>query len=226
MRALPHAATLQYGFICSKQTLAVYLMFVDDSGSTRPHRAGARERGTVHVLGSMIVHEHDLHNARLAINDAKRDLFAGSDPGGWELHAYDVWNNRGDFSGEDRSRNLAKKKEVFSRAVEGIVRSGATLASVVVWKSRLPGGLGSTRIRALAWRLLVERFEAYLGAGGGVDLGTVISDESNPATEGDQEGAPGTGGEDRAPQERAQPGRRVRGLQGFAQRAAHTGRRI
>ena len=161
----------------------MYLMFVDDSGSTRPHRAGARERGTVHVLGGMIVHEHDLHNARLAINDAKRDLFAGSDPGGWELHAYDAWNNRGDFSGEDRSLNLAKKKEVFSRAVEGIVRSGATLASVVVWKSRLPGGLGSTRIRALAWRLLVERFEAYLGAGGGVDLGTVISDESNPATE-------------------------------------------
>ena len=158
-------------------------MFVDDSGSTQPHRAGARERGTVHVLGGMIVHERDLHSARLAINDAKRDLFAGSDPESWELHAYDVWNNRGDFSGEDRSLNLAKKKEVFSRAVEGIVKSGATLASVVIWKNRLPGGLGSTRIRALAWRLLAKRFEAHLGAGGGVDLGMVISDESNRTTE-------------------------------------------
>ena len=160
----------------------MYFMFVDDSGSTRPHRAGARG-GIVHILSGLIVHERDLYGARESINDAKRSLFAGFDPENWELHAYDVWNNKGDFSGESRSLNLEKKKEVFTRAVEGIAESGATLASVVIWKNMLPAGMGSLRIRALAWRLLVERFEAYLAAKGRGDLGIVISDASNRTTE-------------------------------------------
>ena len=158
-------------------------MFVDDSGDTRPRRAGTRRGGSVHILSGMIVHERDLHGARTAIHSAKRDLFARSSPESWELHAYDVWNNRGGFSGTDRSLNLAKKIEVFSRAVEGIAQSGATLANVVIWKDQLPAGLNSLRIRALSWRLLVERFEAYLDIKGGKDLGMVISDASNRTTE-------------------------------------------
>ena len=157
-------------------------MFVDDSGSTRPHRAGARGI-SVHILSGLIVHERDLHGARESINDVKRDLFAGFDPERWELHAYDMWNNKGDFSGKDRTLNLEKKKEAFSRAVEGIAKSGATLVSVAIWKDRLPAGQGSPRIRALSCRLLVERFEAYLGAKGGRDLGMVVSDASTRTVE-------------------------------------------
>ena len=164
-------------------------MFVDDSGSTRPYRAGSRGGGNVHILSGMIVHERDLRGAQEAMDEAKRDLFAGSDPESWELHAYDVWNNGGDFSGDDRSLNLARKMEVFSRAVEGIAGSGATLVSIVVWKDRLPDGLSSLRIRALSWRLLVERFEAYLAARGGEDLGIVVSDASNHTTEAEIKGA-------------------------------------
>ena len=166
----------------------VYLMFVDDSGSIRPCRACARG-GAVHILSGLIVHERDLHDARNAINDAKRRLFAGSDHEGWEIHAYDIWNNKGDFSGADRSLNPEKKKEVFSSVVKGIEKSGATLASVVIWKNRLPAGHGSLHIRALSWRLLAERFEAYLAASGGEDLGMVISDASNRTTEAEIERA-------------------------------------
>ena len=161
----------------------MYFAFVDDSGSARPYRAGARGGGSVHILSALIVHERDLRGARDAIDRAKRDLFAESDPWSWEMHAYNVWNNKGDFSGDDRSLNLERKKDVFSRSVEGIADSGATLVNVVVWKSRLPGGLTGPRIRALSWRLLVERFEAYLAARGGGDLGMVVSDASNRATE-------------------------------------------
>ena len=157
-------------------------MFVDDSGDTRPYRAGQRG-GSVHILSGLIVHERGLRGARESIGNAKRGLFAGSDPESWELHAYDVWNGKGDFLEEDRSLNLEKKKEVFSRAVEGIAKSGVVVISVVIWKNRLPAGMGSQRIRALAWRLLVERFEAYLGAKGGGDLGIVISDASTRTAE-------------------------------------------
>ena len=160
----------------------MYLMFVDDSGDTRPHRASAR-RGSVHILSGLIVHERDLHGARVSVNGAKREIFAGLDPERWELHAYDIWNGKGDFSGENRSLNLEKKKAAFSSAVRGITESGATLTSVVIWKNLLPAGQGSLRIRALVWRLLVERFEAYLEAKGGKDLGMVVSDASTRTAE-------------------------------------------
>ena len=161
----------------------VYLAFVDDSGSTRPYRAGTRGSGRVHILSSLIVHERDLCGARAAINDAKRDLFAVSDPESLELHTYDIWNSSGDFSGDARSLNLERKNEVLSRAVGGIAESGGTLVSVVVWKDRLPDGLTSSRIRTISWRLLVERFEAYLATQGGGDLGMIFSDASNRTTE-------------------------------------------
>ena len=95
-------------------------MFVDDSGDTRPYRAGQRG-GTVHILSGLIVHERDLQGARESINDAKRGLFAGSGPESWELHAYDVWNGKGDFSGENHGLNLKKRKRCFqerSRALQ------------------------------------------------------------------------------------------------------------
>ena len=156
-------------------------MFVDDSGNTRPHRASARGVG-VHVLSGMIVHERGLHGARAAINATKRRLFAGPDPERVELHAYDVWNGRGEFSGA-QSLNFEKKKEVFSTTVDAIAGSVATLISVVIWKNRLPSGMDGPRIRALSWGLLAERFEAYLNDAGGGDLGLVISDQSTRTNE-------------------------------------------
>lgn len=160
----------------------MYLMFVDDSGNTRPHRAGSK--GTsVHVLCGMIVHERLLHGARAAIGSAKRDAFPELDPDSWELHAYDVWNNRGKFAGEHNGLNLEKKAEVFSKAVGAIAASGAALAGVAVWKNRLRGGPDGPRIRTLSWRLLAERFEAYLDSRGGDNLGLIVSDASNGANE-------------------------------------------
>ena len=35
----------------------MYAMFVDDSGSTRPHRAAASGI-SVHILSGLVVHEH------------------------------------------------------------------------------------------------------------------------------------------------------------------------
>ena len=157
-------------------------MFVDDSGNTRPHRAGSGGI-SVHILAGLVVHESGMDAARDAINDAKRNLFAGSDPGEWELHAYDVWNNRGAFSGAGHALGLEKKREVFSRTVEAIAGSGASLLCVVVWKNRLQGGLDGPHIRTLAWRLLGERFEAHLGDRGGTDRGIVFSDASNSGNE-------------------------------------------
>lgn len=160
----------------------MHLMFVDDSGNTRPHRAGSS--GTsVHVLCGVIVHERLLHDARAAIGSAKRNVFPESDPGSWELHAYDMWNNRGKFAEKDHSLNLEKKRKVFSRAVEAIAGSGATLVGVAIWKNRLRGGSDGPCIRALSWRLLAERFEAYLDSKGGGDLGLIVSDASNGVSE-------------------------------------------
>lgn len=137
----------------------------------------------MHVLCGMIVHERLLHGARAAIGSAKRDAFPELDPGSWELHAYDVWNNRGKFAGDDHGLNLEKKRKVFSKAVEAITTSGAALVGVVVWKNRLRGGPDGSRIRTLSWGLLAERFEAYLDSKGGENLGLIVSDASNDAGE-------------------------------------------
>lgn len=160
----------------------VYAMFVDDSGNTRPHRAGAGGV-SVHILSGLVVHEYGIGGARDAIDDAKRDIFAGSNPRGKELHAYDMWNNRGHFSGAGRGLDLGKKKEAFSRTVGAIAGSGASLASVVVWKNLLHGGFDGPRTRTLAWRLLAERFEAYLAHRGGRDLDLIVSDSSGGQNE-------------------------------------------
>ena len=157
-------------------------MFVDDSGNTRPHRRGSGG-ASVHVLCGMIVHECFLHSARLTIDNAKRGVFPGLDPGDWELHAYDVWNNRGEFSGEGHGLNLEKKQKVFSKAVGAIAASGAALVGVAVWKNRLRGGPDGPRIRTISWGLLAERFEAYLRSKGGGNLGLIISDASNGSNE-------------------------------------------
>ena len=157
-------------------------MLVDDSGNTRPHRAGAGGV-SVHMLSGLVVHEYGIGGARDAIDDAKRDIFAGSNPRGKELHAYDMWNNRGHFSGAGRGLDLGKKKEAFSRTVGAIAGSGASLASVVVWKNLLHGGFDGPRTRTLAWRLLAERFEAYLAHRGGRDLGLIVSDSSGGPNE-------------------------------------------
>lgn len=160
----------------------MYLMFVDDSGNTRPHRAGSSGI-SIHVLCGIIVHESALHGARARINEVKQAVFAGADPDGWELHAYDVWNNRGNFAGAGHNLNLAKKRNVFSKTVGAITASDVALAGVVVWKNRLPASFESPRIRALSWGLLTERFEAYLDSRGGRNMGLVISDASNSANE-------------------------------------------
>ena len=57
-----------------------------------------------------------------------------------------------------------RKREIFSRMVEAIVGSGASLLSVVVWKNRLQGGLDGPCTRALARRLPEERFRRTWGA--------------------------------------------------------------
>ena len=131
-------------------------MFVDDSGKTRPHRAGSGGI-SVHILAGPVVHESGIDAAGDEIDDAKRAIFAGSDPVKWELHAYDVWNNRAHSLARSMPSAL-RKREIFSRMVEAIVGSGASLLSVVVWKNRLQGGLDGPCTRALARRLPEERF--------------------------------------------------------------------
>ncbi len=160
----------------------MYAMFVDDSGNTHPHRTGAGGV-SVHIQSGLVVHEYGIGGARDAIDDAKRDIFAGSNPRGKELHAYDMWNNRGHFSGAGRGLDLGKKKEAFSRTAGATAGSGASLASVVVWKNPLHGGFDGPRTRTLAWRLLAERFEAYLAHWGGRDLGLIVSDSSGGPNE-------------------------------------------
>ena len=160
----------------------MYAMFVDDSGNTRPHRAGSRGI-SVHILSGLVVHEYDMDDARDAIDDVKRGLFPGSDPHKKELHAYDVWNNRGDFSGAGHALDLVKKKEVFSKTVGAVAASGASLINVIIWKNLLSGDFDGPRIRETAWNLMTERFEAYLDDRGGRDLGLIISDASGGANE-------------------------------------------
>lgn len=177
------AKTLAGGHACyilPKFGRLVYYMFVDESGSPLIPRVGARS-GDIFLQCGLIVHAANVHEARAAVDRAKRELFGDKDPMKWELHAYEIWRGRGRFSKDLRITDTDEKLKVFARSVRAIQESKAVLVSVIIRKDRLTSG--HRDLLKLSWMMITERFEQYLANHGDGEHGVIIADASGRGTE-------------------------------------------
>ncbi len=92
----------------------------------------------------------------------KKDMFPELDPAGWELHAYDVWNNCNFFAEEKLKLDFVKKQEIFSKVVDFVCESKLVLIGVVMLKDRIKDAYANPEVMEWSWSLMTECFERFL----------------------------------------------------------------
>ena len=139
----------------------MFFLYVDGSGNTRIRRRV--ENNGFYVLGGVIVHESDWKNIESKITKLKQDVFPNLEPSSWELHAYDIWNNRKFFANPDLNLNLDKKNDIFSKLVELANKSPEiTLINIIVLKDKLKDKYSTPKAKEYSWKIMIERFEYFL----------------------------------------------------------------
>ena len=98
--------------------------------------------------------------------------------GNWEAHAYDIWNNRGQFADRESRLTVQQKRELFSRMVDAIASLRLDIIPVVV--NKLSHGRQGARRRPLAvgWSAMFNRFERMLDSAR-EESGLILSDAGN-----------------------------------------------
>lgn len=172
------------GFYPPGPPCVVYLLYADGSGNTGINRR-RRDNG-LYVLSGVIIHEDCLGAAERMVEEAKKELFPGAEPP--ELHAHDIWNGAGPFADGRLGVNLAKKREIFSRAADLVCVPGVTLISAVVDKDRMADLYGAPDPTEYSWTLVMERFEHFLKSRPGEDRGRIIMDSSREGSESEIRG--------------------------------------
>lgn len=169
-------------FILSHEAQLVFFLYVDDSGQAGISRS-RRDNG-LYVLGGAIVHETRWKGIEADLTNIKKKFFPMMDPEEWELHAHDMWHNRGIFSDEKLGINYDQKQRIFSEVLEIARLSDATLIGVVIYKDNLKDRYAVPRPMAHAWTLLVDQFENFLKRHSpGTNAGMLCIDASDKGTE-------------------------------------------
>ena len=153
------------------------LLFVDDSGRPTPWRA-AGDSG-LYILAGVAVDDTSLPSVSRAAVDARAAAGAPMGPENWEAHAYDVWNNRGQFAGRENMLTAQQKREIFSRMVDAIASLRLDIIPVVV-VDKVSHGRPGARRRPLAvgWSAMFSRFERMLDSAG-EEPGPILADAGN-----------------------------------------------
>lgn len=151
-------------------------MFVDDSGRPTSRRA-AGDSG-LYILAGVAVDDRSLPSVSQAAVDAKAAAGAQMSLGNWEAHAYDIWNNRGQFADRENRLTVQQKREIFSRMVDAIASLRLDIIPVVV--NKLGHGRQGARRRPLAvgWSAMFNRFERMLDSAR-EESGLILSDAGN-----------------------------------------------
>ena len=152
------------------------LLFVDDSGRPTPWRA-AGDSG-LYILAGVAVDDTSLPSVSRAAVDARAAAGAPMGPENWEAHAYDVWNNRGQFAGRENMLTAQQKREIFSRMVDAIASLRLDIIPVVV--DKVSHGRPGARRRPLAvgWSAMFSRFERMLDSAR-EESGLILADAGN-----------------------------------------------
>ena len=137
----------------------MYFLYVDGSGQTTI-KCKRRNNG-LYVLSGVIVHERNWKIVEENLAAVKQDIFPASREG-WELHAQEIWNNRGFFADEKLNLNLAKKQEIFSKVLDFICNSEITLLNVIIFKDRMKEQYTTPKTMEYSWTFIVESFEHFL----------------------------------------------------------------
>lgn len=156
------------------------LLFVDDSGNPR----GKRSVGDIglYILAGLAVDDRDLPSIIKAASDAKAAMYARMGLEELEVHTYDIWNNKGQFSSKENMLSMQQKQEMVSSMVDVVVRSRLDIIPVVIdrmWHERQRAG---HRPLVVSWSTMLRRFEHILDLGGG-ECGLILADAGRAGDE-------------------------------------------
>lgn len=158
----------------------VRLLFVDDSGNPRGKRAGG-DVG-LYILAGVAVDDRDLPSVAKAAVEAKAAAGAAAGLAEWEAHAYDIWNNTGQFRGKGGVLTMRQKQGIFSGMIDVVASSQLGLIPVAVDRLR-HGRQGTGRWPlAAAWYAMFRRFERMLDRPGG-EYGLILADAGRAGDE-------------------------------------------
>lgn len=138
----------------------MYFLYVDGSGQTKIKRS-LKDNG-FYILSGVCVHEKNWKTLESNLTSLKEELLPQLDPTKWELHAADIWNNRGFFKKPELHINFEKKKEIFLKVCKLVCESDVILFNVIILKDKLKDKYSTPKPKEYSWTLIVERFEHLL----------------------------------------------------------------
>lgn len=137
----------------------MYFLYADSSGQTKIRQG---EHSNLYITVGVIVREEDWRSIVNKISEMKCDVFPEIEPREWELHAYDIWNNRDFFARKHRRLSHAKKLDIFSRTVNLARWSNITIVCVVMFKDKMAAKYRSPVVTEYSWMFVTERLEHFL----------------------------------------------------------------
>jgi len=138
----------------------MYFLYADGSGQTKINKRSSINGW--YILSGVIVHERNWKIIEEKLTELKKEIFPQLLPNEWELHAAEIWNNRGFFSDPELKVNFDKKKEIFSKVLELICNSELQIINIIILKDKLNQKYVTPKAMEYSWTLLVERFEHLL----------------------------------------------------------------
>lgn len=152
------------------------LLFVDDSGSPTTWCAGG-DSG-LYILAGVAVDDGNWPSVVKAACDAKAAMSDRMGLGDWEAHAYQIWNNSGQFASRESMLTVQQKQEIFSGMVDIITSSQLDIIPVVVDKRKYGKQRPRRKPLPVGWYAMFRRFERMLDAPK-CESGLILADASN-----------------------------------------------
>ena len=73
----------------------MFFLYVDGSGQTKIKKKSSDN--SLYILSGVVLHERNWKIIEEHLSALKQELFPQLVPQNWELHAAEIWNNRGFF---------------------------------------------------------------------------------------------------------------------------------